>query len=133
LSRDGGAGPDVGSDVVRGFEVTCVGRFSASQVEGDDSPEASDFAWIFVVKPPPKRPSAWPSCPFCSGRRHMRPHDGRIEHLNEMGGGAHRRERIEEGLEDAGLCSNGRSASLCCPGTETLRQSAQRTFSTVKK
>jgi hypothetical protein len=88
------------------------------------SPEASDFAWIFVVKPPPKRPSAWPSCPFCSGRRHMRAHDGRIEHLNEMGGGVHRRERIEEGLEDAGLCSNGRSASLCCPGTETLRQSA---------
>jgi hypothetical protein len=54
----------------------------------------------------------------------MRAHNGQIEHLNEMGGGAHRRERIEEGLEDAGLCSNGRSASLCCPGTETLRQSA---------
>jgi hypothetical protein len=28
--------PDVGSDVEQGFEVTRVGRFSASQVEGDD-------------------------------------------------------------------------------------------------
>src|ERR1700733_15305264 len=27
------------------------------------SPEASDFAWIFVVKPPRDRPSACPSCP----------------------------------------------------------------------
>ena len=27
------------------------------------SPEASDFAWILVVKPPRERPSAWPSCP----------------------------------------------------------------------
>ena len=28
------------------------------------TPEASDFAWIFVVKPPRERPGAWPSCPF---------------------------------------------------------------------
>src|ERR1700722_14059621 len=28
------------------------------------SPEASDFAWIFVVKPPRERPSACPSSPL---------------------------------------------------------------------
>jgi hypothetical protein len=33
------------------------------------SPEASDFAWIFVVKPPRERPSAWLTCPRQTGPR----------------------------------------------------------------
>ena len=67
------------------------------------SPEASDLAWIFVVKPPRERPSAWPSCPLL----HRRPTHARarwsIEHLDEMRRRTHRGERVEEGLEDPGL------------------------------
>jgi hypothetical protein len=36
------------------------------------SPKASDFAWIFVVKPPRERPSACPSCPpLLRGEAHI--------------------------------------------------------------
>jgi hypothetical protein len=67
------------------------------------SPEASDFAWIFVVKPPRERPTPGRPAPLCSSRRHMRAHDGRVEHLKEMRCGAHRGERVEEALEDTAL------------------------------
>ena len=67
------------------------------------SPEASDFAWISVVKPPRERPSACFLAPSCPDRRHMRAHDGGIEHLNEMRRSTHGCKRVEERLEDAGL------------------------------
>jgi hypothetical protein len=54
----------------------------------------------------------------------MRAHDGRIEHLNEMRRGAHRRERIEEGLEDAGLAQAIEAFPHAVPRTEALRQRA---------
>ena len=54
----------------------------------------------------------------------MRANDGRIEHLDEMSGGAHRGERIEERLEDAGLAQTVEALPYAVPGAETLRQSA---------
>jgi hypothetical protein len=33
----------------------------------------------------------------------MGPHDGGVEHLNQVRGPAHFRERVKEGLEHAGL------------------------------
>src|ERR1700674_3776394 len=84
------------------------------------SPEASDFAWIFVVKPPRERPSACSSCPFCPGRRHMSAHAGEVEHLKDMRRRTHRCERIEEGLEDAGLAQAIEAFPHAVPRTEAL-------------
>src|ERR1700728_4596990 len=88
------------------------------------SPDASDFAWIFVVKPPRERPSACPSCPLCPGRRHMSAHDGGVEHLNEIRRRTHGREHVEEGLEDASLAQAIEAFPHAVPMTEALRQSA---------
>ena len=54
----------------------------------------------------------------------MSAHDGRVEHLNEMRCGAHRRERIEEGLEDACLAQAIEALPHTVPMTEALRQRA---------
>ena len=89
------------------------------------SPEASDFAWIFVVKPPRERPSAWPSCPpLLRPRTHERARSVEFEHLNEMRRGAHGRERVEEGLEDASLAQAIEALPHAVPMTEALRQRA---------
>ena len=54
----------------------------------------------------------------------MSAHDGRVEHLDEMRGGAHRGERVEERLEDAGLAQAIEAFPHAVPMTEALRQSA---------
>src|SRR5277367_1177546 len=54
----------------------------------------------------------------------MRANEGRVEHLKEMGGGAHRRERVEEGLEDASLAQAIEALPHAVPRTEALRQRA---------
>jgi hypothetical protein len=54
----------------------------------------------------------------------MRAHDGGVEHLKEMGRGAHRRERVEEGLEDAGLAQAVEALPHAIPSTEAIRQRA---------
>jgi hypothetical protein len=54
----------------------------------------------------------------------MRAHDGGVEHLKEMRGGTHRRERVEEGLEDAGLAQPVEALPYAVPMTEALRQRA---------
>ena len=54
----------------------------------------------------------------------MRAHDGGVEHLKEMRRGAHRRERVEEGLEDAGLAQAVEALPHAVPRTEALRQRA---------
>lgn len=82
-------------------------------------PEASAFAWIFVVKPPRERPSARPSCP---GGGDVRARDRRVEHLNEMGGSAHRGERVEKRLEHAGLAQMIEALPDAVPMTEPLRK-----------
>src|SRR3984957_3316123 len=97
------------------------------------SPEASDFAWIFVVKPPRERPSACPSCPLCSGRRHMRAHDRRVEHLDQVRGRTHRGKRVKEGFEDASLAQSVEAFPHAIPGTKAPGKARHRTFSRVKK
>ncbi len=87
-------------------------------------PEASAFAWIFVVKPPRERPSACPSCPLCARGGDVSAHDRRVEHLDEMGGSTHRRERVEERLEHAGLAQAIEPLPYAVPMTEPLRQRA---------
>ena len=54
----------------------------------------------------------------------MRAHDGRVEHLNEMRRSAHGCERVEEGLEDAGLAQAIEAFPYAVPMAEALRQSA---------
>ena len=54
----------------------------------------------------------------------MRAHDGGVEHLNEMRRRAHRRERVEERLEDASLAQAIEALPHAVPMTEALRQSA---------
>ena len=85
------------------------------------SPEASDFAWIFVVKPPRERPSAWPSCPPLLRLPTMSAHDGGVEHLKEMRRRTHGRERVEKGLEDASLAQTIEALPHAVPRTEALR------------
>ena len=63
----------------------------------------------------------------------MRAHDGRVEHLDEMRRRTHGCQSVEERLEDAGLAQPVEAFPHAVPRTEALRQSAQRTFSTVKK
>ena len=62
---DDGAGLNVGPDIEQGFEVTPVRRLSPPvRSKAMISPEASDFAWIFVVKPPTRPPErAFPFAP----------------------------------------------------------------------
>ena len=52
----------------------------------------------------------------------MSAHDGGVEHLKEMRRGAHRRERVEEGLEDAPLAQAIEAFPYAVPGTEALWQ-----------
>jgi hypothetical protein len=54
----------------------------------------------------------------------MRAHDGGVEHLNEMGGRTHGRERVEEGFENAALAQPIEASPHAIPGTEALRQRA---------
>ena len=54
----------------------------------------------------------------------MSAHDGGVEHLNEMRRRTHRCERVEEGLEDAGLAQAIEAFPHAVPMTEALRQSA---------
>jgi hypothetical protein len=54
----------------------------------------------------------------------MRAHDGGVEHLKEMRRGAHGRERVEEGFENAALAQPIEASPHAVPGTEALRQSA---------
>ena len=54
----------------------------------------------------------------------MSAHDGGVEHLNEMGRGTHRRERVEEGLEDASLAQAIEAFPHAVPMAEALRKSA---------
>src|SRR5579863_1635379 len=61
---DDGAGLNVGSDVEQGFEVARAEASPPVRSKAMMSPEASDFAWILVMKPPRERPSACPSCPL---------------------------------------------------------------------
>src|ERR1700730_2172664 len=76
------------------------------------SPEASDFAWIFVVKPPRERPSACRSCPPLLRRpTHAR-------------GRTHRGKRVEEGFEDASLAQSVEAFPYAVPGTKAFRQGA---------
>ena len=53
----------------------------------------------------------------------MRTYDRRIEHLDQMRRGAHRRERIEESLENAGLAQPIKALPHAVPMPEALRQS----------
>ena len=54
----------------------------------------------------------------------MGAHDGRVEHLDEMSGVAHRRERVEEGFEHAGLAQPIKALPHAVPQTEPFGQSA---------
>ena len=54
----------------------------------------------------------------------MRAHDGGVEHLKEVRRGAHGRERVEEGLEDASLAQAIEALPHAVPMTEALRQRA---------
>ena len=54
----------------------------------------------------------------------MSAHHGGVEHLNKMRRGAHRRERVEEGLEDASLAQAIEALPHAVPMTEATRQRA---------
>jgi hypothetical protein len=54
----------------------------------------------------------------------MSAHDGGVEHLKDMRRRTHGRERVEEGLEDAGLAQAVEALPYAVPRTEALRQSA---------
>ena len=54
----------------------------------------------------------------------MSAHDGGVEHLKEMRRGAHGRERVEEGFENAGLAQAIEALPHAVPRTEALRQRA---------
>jgi hypothetical protein len=64
-----------------------------------------------------------PLAPLCPSGRHMRAHNGRIEHLDQMRGGTHGGERIEEGFENASLAQPVEALPHAIPGAEALRQS----------
>ena len=112
--------------------MTPVGGFAAVRSKAMICEEASDLARILVVKPPRERPSDCPSCPLRAGRRHMRAHDGRVEHLNEMRRGTHGRERVEEGFEDAGWLKRSKRFHTLFQGPKRSGRARQRTFSTVR-
>jgi len=54
----------------------------------------------------------------------MSAHDGRVEHLNEIGRRTHGRQRVKERLEDAGLAQAIEAFPHAVPMAEALRQSA---------
>src|ERR1700722_18045336 len=86
-------------------------------------PEASDFAWIFVVKPPRERPSACPSCPLLLRRPTHAHARWSSRTLDQMRGRTHRGERVEEGFENASLAQPVEALPYAVPRTETFRQS----------
>src|SRR6478609_7839314 len=88
------------------------------------SPEASDFTWIFVVKPPRDRPSACPSCPpllrpptQARARRWSRTSEGDAPWSSWTRA---RRKRLRKRRP----CSPIEASPHAVPGTEALRQSA---------
>lgn len=54
----------------------------------------------------------------------MSAHDGGVEHLNEVRRGTHRRERVEEGLEDTSLAQAIEALPHAVPMSEAIRQRA---------
>lgn len=52
----------------------------------------------------------------------MSAHDGGVEHLKEMRRGAHGRERVEKGLEDASLAQAIEAFPHAVPMTKAIRQ-----------
>src|SRR6516225_7430470 len=66
---------------------------------GRRNPSSSE-SWLKIHRVSDREPDYF--APFCASCRDMGAHYGGIEHLNEMRGLAHRRERIEEGLECTG-------------------------------
>src|ERR1700690_4074929 len=54
----------------------------------------------------------------------MSAHDGGVEHLKEMRRRTHGRERVEEGLEDAGLAQAVEALPHAVPRTKAIRQRA---------
>jgi hypothetical protein len=88
------------------------------------SPEASDFAWIFVVKPPRERPSACPSCPpLLRQPTHARARSS-SRTSGQVRGRTHRGKRVEEGFEDASLAQSVEAFPYAVPGTKAFRQGA---------
>jgi hypothetical protein len=78
------------------------------------SPEASDLAWIFVVKPPRERPSACPSCPLLLRRpTHARARWSSRTSGSDARTNSSRRARRRR-LRKRQPCSAGRSASIRC-------------------
>ena len=74
------------------------------------------------MKPPTQ--ASLPFLPRFAPAADMRAHDSRVEHLNEMGGRTHGRERVEERLKDAGLAQAIEAFPHAVPVAEALRQSA---------
>src|ERR1700675_857147 len=61
--------------------------------------QSSSESWSKIHRASDPAPDYF--APFCARCRDMGAHHGGIEHLNEMRGLAHRRERLEEGFEGA--------------------------------
>src|SRR5271165_4219344 len=89
-------------------------------------PPKSVFRWIFVEKPPRDLPRDSFSCPLCRRRRHVRAHDGRVEHLDEVRGFAETGEGFEEKFEHAGLAQSPEPFPNAVPVCELDRQRAPR-------
>ena len=90
------------------------------------SPEASDFAWIFVVKPARERPSACPSCPplLRPQTRARARSSSRMRCADESSRRACRGERVEEGFDDASLAQSVEAFPYAVARTEAFRQGA---------
>ena len=121
---DDGARPNVGSDVEQNVEVTRVGGFAACQVEGDDIAGGVRFRVDLRGEAAARASERLPFLPPLLQRRHMRAHDRRVEHLDQVRGRTHRGKRVEEGFEDASLAQSVEAFPYAVPGTKAFRQGA---------
>src|SRR4051812_30054927 len=100
----GRARRDVGSEVEQDLELRAVAGLTFREVKSEGAPiqislevdlgreTAAGAAQRLTILPP-----------FGACGRDVGPHDGGVEHLNQVGRLAHRREGVEEGLEHARL------------------------------
>src|SRR4051812_2232770 len=98
------AGRDVGPKIKQDLELRAVAGLTLCEVKREGASIQISLA-VDLGREPAARAAQRVTLlpPFGACGRDVSPHDGGVEHLNQVGRLAHRREGVEEGLEHPGL------------------------------
>src|SRR3954452_5781503 len=118
---------DVGSEVEQDLELRAVAGLTLCEVKREGASIQISLE-VDLGREPAARAAQRVTLlpPFGACGRDVSPHDGRVEHLNQVGRLAHRREGVEEGLEHPGLAQAPEALPHGIPVPALGRQGAPR-------